>query len=352
MKEGLTRPLFYFSLSVMTTFELTPAAVFLHSTENIDDYLERAKKPKGFQDPDLATQFRAELFHLEGWARVHRGWPQSKEQSKIESVRKEVKLLEDALGRVDLLLSLLKEAREKKSDVLEKVFEKDLKTARRGVKYVLKKRGWFSEGKSRTEKIRKKLSKIEWPSPKAHYNYLATEIVEEIGNLQRRFDQEIRPELEKPLTHEILDHDVHELRRELRWFAIYFQTGQGLFSLSPIPKKLSPADRKLVDSLKKSPFVRMPAAVYTKGWLSPVAYYELTRLIHIIGEIKDLAEKFFFMKEGLMKAGVAEPLAHQQVVAWYGDVPSLTVHDMKKVVDEFDRMQPLAQISKDLAKGL
>lgn len=337
----------------MTVFELTPAAVFLHATENIDDFLERANGPKGLRDPNLATQFRAELFHLEGWARVHRGWQNEKEQRKFEKIRKETKLLEDALGRVDLLLALEKEAAEKKSEVLIEVFKKDLKTARRGLKYVLKSRDWFTDGgKSRTDKIRRKLSKIDWPSPKHHYQYLAQEIVSEIGNLQRRFDQEIRPELSKPLTHEILDHDVHELRRELRWFAIYFQTGQGLFSLAPVPKKMNGFERELITSLKKSPFVQLPSAVYTKGWLSPVAYYELTRLIQIIGEIKDLAEKFFFMKEGLMKAGVSEPLSHQQVVAWYGDVPSATVESMRKVVEEFDRTKPLAQISNDLAKGL
>ncbi|RYZ76385.1 MAG: hypothetical protein EOP05_05185 [Proteobacteria bacterium] len=335
----------------MAEFQMTPSTIFLQSTESIDHYLELAGKPKGFKDPGMAAQFRAELFHLEGWARIHRNWPVEKEREIFEKIRKETKTLEDVLGRVDLLLNLLKEAEQKKSDVLIKVFSDDLKTARRGLKHILKKDGWFDKKKSRTDKFRNRLSKIEWPSDKDHYAYLAKEIVTSIGHLQRRFEQEIRPELSKPLTHEILEHDVHEFRREIRWFAIYFQTGQGLFALSPMPKKLSVEDKKLVSAFKDSPFIKLPSAVYTKGWLSPLAYIELTRLIQIIGEIKDKAEKFFFMKEGLMKAGVAEPLAHQQAVAWYGDVTSTTVSKMQEVVDEYERKLPLKQISQDLAEG-
>lgn len=335
----------------MADFQMTPSTIFLESLDNIDHFIEMAGKPKGFKDPEFAAQFRAELFHLEGWARVHRTWPVEKERGLFEKIRQETKKLEDVLGRVDLLLSLLKEAEQKKSDVLIEVFTKELKTARRGLKHILKKDSWFEKRKSRTAKFRKRLSKIEWPSDKDHYTYLAREIVTSIGNLQRRFELEIRPELSKPLTHEILEHDVHEFRRELRWFAIYFQTGQGLFALSPMPRKLSPSDKKLVDSFKDSPFIKLPSAIYTKGWLSPLAFIELTRLIQIIGEIKDKAEKFFFMKEGLMKAGVAEPLAHQQAVAWYGDVTSTTVSKMQNVVNEYEAKLPLTQISQDLAEG-
>jgi hypothetical protein len=336
----------------MADFELTPSTIFLQSTESIDRYLELAHKPKGFKDAELATQFRAELFHLEGWARLHRHWPEESERKSFEKIRKVTKTLEDILGRVDLLLALSEEAKKKKSSALETLFEKDLKAARRSLKHVLKHDDWFGDGKTRTSKFRKRLAKIEWPTPENHYRSLAAEIVQSIGNLQRRFDQEIRPALSKPLTHEILEHDVHEFRREIRWFAIYFQTGQGLFALAPLPKKLSPEEKKLVQAYKDSPFVKLPSAVYTKGWLNPVAYIELTRLIQIIGEIKDQAEKFFFMKEGLMRTGATEAEAQRQVLSWYGDVPLKTVEKMQKVAAEFESRLPLKRISQDLAEGL
>lgn len=336
----------------MADFELTPSFVFLQSTEAIDAFLDRAKKPKGFKDAKLATEFRAELFHLEGWARAHKHWKNEDERKSFEKIRKETKTLEDVLGRVDLLVSLIDEAKKRKSDDLVQLFERDLKTARRGLKSILKKDDWFSDGRSRTAKFRKRLAKIGWPKPKAHFEFIAEDIVKSIAALQRRFDDEIRPQLDKPLTYEILEHDIHEFRRELRWFAIYFQTGQGLFALSPMPKKLSAADKKLVDAYKDSPFVKLPAAVYTKGWLSPLAYIELTRLIQITGEIKDRGEKFYFMKEALMRLDWSETDAHKQVMKWYGDVPVEVPAQMKKVIEEYDRTLPLKTISRDLAEGL
>lgn len=336
----------------MNKSPLTPSAIFLQATDALDHLIEIAKKPKGFKDPSLATQFRAELFHLEGWARLHRRWENEQDRERLEKIRKDTKVLEDALGRVDLLLSLSAEAKKKKSEILEKVFADDLETAYRGLKRVLKQNGWFDQPKSRTAKFRRRLSKIAWPTDEAHYQYLAQEIVSSVSKLQQRFDLEIRPELSKPLTHEILEHDIHEFRRELRWFAIYFQTGQGLFALSPMPKKLTTEDKKLVATYKNSPFTKLPKSSMTKGWLDPLAYIELTRLIQITGEIKDKAEKFFFIKEGLMKAGVSEPLAHQQATDWYGDVTISTVEKMQKVVAEYDRKRPLNQLSQDVAKSL
>lgn len=331
----------------------TPAAVFVTIVNEIETRLKDAGRPRTLHEPRQANRLRAALFQLEGWARLHRNWPNEEEQKFFRRLRDQAKEIEDVLGATDTANSLLTEASAKDIPLLVRYLADELHEREKDLKRVLHENDWMAkEGRSRTDKLLEKLTAVGWPSAEVQIDYLGGEIAKEIAGFEKRFEDEIRPELTKSVyLHETVENFVHEWRRQIRWYAIYLQTGRGLFGLKEAPAKLSAPETQLLDEMSDNAFATLPTNANTRVKVDRVAYFELTRLIDKLGKAKEAAETFFFMKERLLASGAVQTEAKADTFArkLYGDIPEQTPKAVRALLAENDKFKPLEKLKRDIA---
>ncbi|MES2965207.1 MAG: hypothetical protein V4760_15080, partial [Bdellovibrionota bacterium] len=292
--------------------------------KDLDSRLRDVGRPRTLHEPRQASRFRADLFKFEGWTRLHRNWPNKDDAKTFSRFRDQSKELEDVLGAVDTANTLLTEASLRDIPALVRHQAEELHSAEQELKRILREGGWMPKlGPSRTEKIAEKLATIEWPAPNEHLKYVLTEIANEIGAFQIRFDSELRSVLlKKKYDAEIVENFVHEWRRQIRWFAIYLQTARGLVALKGLPAKPSKVEAALIEEMSGNPFAKLPMVAGARVKIDAIAYYELTRLIDGVGKIKESAELYFGMKKRLVDSGAASDADADAIVRkFYGDVP-------------------------------
>lgn len=290
--------------------------IFMKCLQRIESRLKKAKRPRAFKDVDKANQLRGELFKLEGWAKLHRHWPNKKDRRIFESIRFAAKELEDALGQVDLAHEL----------------QKDPHEAQRRVKHVLNHDHWFvkDDGETRVEKMRRHLESVKWPRPEIQQDYVLRALVTELQITAQRYRDEWKPKLLRPAyDQKILENDLHKFRRQLRWISMYVMAADGLIALGPTSANLTVEKKRLVAAYSENEFTQIPKRRKAVAHIDAVAFYELTRLIEELGAAKDKLERHFFA--GLLPNAPTE-------------VPSET----QKIMLEYERLKPLAYLAESL----
>ncbi len=330
----------------------TPAAIFDRTLTRIEQLLRRAKRPRAFKDDTTANALRSELFKLEGWAKLHRHWPIKKERKVFDQIHEQAKRLEDAFGALDVVRVIADDMRSKSQPDVAALFDDRAKKARNEIKHLLKHESWFvdDDGETRTEKMRRHLAAIDWPNPDVQFDYLCVALVRDLGDVSEKYRSLWKPELLK-LTYDrkSIEAALHEWRRQLRWFSIYFQSADGLFALAPAPNVLTAEKKKLIADYTANPFAQLPSKRSTRVLIDRVAFYALTRTIEEIGIYKDSAERFFNVRDAMIKQGNTGEQATEFAKSLYGDAPSdVPVHALK-LMAEFDRFKPLAYIAESLS---
>ncbi len=334
----------------MTSLERgSPAAIFQTQLRHIDKLLMKAKRARAFKDRAFAVQFRASLFKLEGWAKIHRHWPNKKEQKIFASIRDHAKKLEDCLAALDVALSMAADLTKRKQPAIALIFEERAKKAQRELKHQLHDADWFSDGETRVEKMIKSLGRVDWPSVDRQISYLEKALVKDVNSVNEDFRGEWKPKLLSPnYNRDIVENALHKFRRQLRWFPIYFQTAEGIFGLGPLPNVLTSEKRKLVADYENNPFARLPKSKNNRYLIDRIAYYQLTRLIDQVGEIKDKAESYIYLRDALIKSGDSELKAAERAQVVYGQAPEETPIATHKLLAEYERFKPLAYIGQSL----
>jgi len=92
------------------------------------------------------------------------------------------------------------------------------------VKTLLKKQDWFGSAKNHTDKIRKKLSKIDWKSAKKDRDQVLSHISDELKKMKNN-KYEFKT-LEKGLG-------LHEFRRDMKWILLEMKALNGLVLKDP-----------------------------------------------------------------------------------------------------------------------
>jgi len=329
----------------------SPGAVFLQLVSQIEARLRKAKRARSFRDPEIANGLRGDLFKLEGWAKLHRSWPVKSERKIFETLRDQTKELEDLFGAIDAAKEISADLVKRGERKLSLMFDDQAEALHHKLKKILKSKKWFvAKGKiSRTERIRAKLVKIKWPSMTVQSDYLLQSLFQELSSFSARYREDLKPKLLRDVyDRDILENDLHKLRRELRWFSMYFQTADGLIGLAPAPSRLTKSKQTLVRDYRKNPFAVLPSKTYAKAFIDPVAFYELTRLIEILGYAKDRAEKYFRLRDALIAQGCTQDDAIARAEGLYGDVPHTTPRDAHLILSEFEKMKPHVLLAESL----
>lgn len=239
------------------------------------------------------NNIRTSFFMLEGLARLYAQAHNKKQFTKIKEKAKEV---EDAFGALDYYLHYIqlfaksrKVSREIKS-YLESQYEKSYHHCHT----VLKKQGWYS-GK-RFEKIEKQLRKVDWKDEEV-----------EIALFSQIYKEESNQILQFLRDHEFvfcdMEHDVHELRRKIRWLSIYPQALLGAVKLVPNSTERIKLESYHTDEIENSPYNQFKAARKLKSHLklSKPNFIALSWFIDQLGSLKDKGQAIEILTYSTMK---------------------------------------------------
>lgn len=331
----------------------SPAAIFQKTLNRIEALLKKAKRPRAFKDDAVAFALRTELFKLEGWAKIHRHWPVKSEQKIFKAIHGHAKDLEDAFGALEVARVIAEDLRAKTRPDLADLFDERAKKERGHLKDLLKSDHWFVETddeETRVEKTRAQLERIEWPSASSQFEYLVKAIVQDLIDVNGLYRSKWKPELLKTTYDRgTLDDALHEWRRQLRWFSMYFQTADGLFGLKPVPEVLTNEKKRVLTDYANNVFANLPVKRTVQALIDKIAFYELTKIIEDIGVVKDRTERYFHIRDLLIKQGQSDAAAAECVRVLYGDVPRDVPPPTQKILAEFDKYKPLAYIAESLS---
>jgi hypothetical protein len=255
------------------------------------------------------------LFMLEGLTRIHK----NAYKGTCGKWYSRFKEIEDLLGEIDYLDCFRKQF-EKESTVgaedIEKLNEKIRKTEEK-LNTLLQDGGWLEE----------KLQKFDAYIENCNFKY---------GQKYRlKIKKAYRKEVKKCIafakkldcTFHVLETELHEMRRKLRWLSIYAQALEGMFQLKTVqPTTLTttttstsaandqqpqasaiPYNGKyMTPEVINSPFNKMPPPIDNLPiiYLDYHAFIALSYIINQLGHLKDKGLKNIILREELKKSKI------------------------------------------------
>ena len=205
----------------------------------LDTILKAATKTKNAALYLFENDGRTKVFMLEGLAKLYASMHNEKKFTKIKD---SFKAIEDLLGAVDYYDSFGKDfANDKKIPNTITKFILTKKTEKLAeLNYLLEKKKWINNSKLRTNKIRKRLAKLDWKQQEQEIELIGKVYENSITSINKFYKA-----TGKYFTN--VETQVHELRRKLRWLSIYPQALQGSIQLINSNK----ADKDVKNILQK-----------------------------------------------------------------------------------------------------
>ncbi len=246
---------------------------------------------------------RTKAFMLQGLSKLYAGLHNEK---KFEKLKDRFKVLEDMLGKIDYY------------DSFAIAFKKDKKIPAHIVAFLEKKKvehttafsnlllekKWINHDPLRTNKIRKKLNKIDWQPADKETALIKTFYESEIKEINEFF-------VSCGKTFTDIENQVHELRRKLRWLSIYAQALQGVLQFSRKNSTEASLKKYLTKDIIESPFNKMPAKGKNTDviLLSKNHFLALSKTIASLGKLKDSGLKILALKEAILATSKIEEAA-------------------------------------------
>lgn len=266
---------------------------FESQLEKIENVLKESKAHENRVVWLYENNLRTYFFMLEGLARLYAKAHNKKLFSKIKEKSKE---MEDILGWVDFYHTYANSFMRSRTIPAEvkAYFKECLEQKLELCHKTLKKEGWYNG--DRIEKIRKQLKKADWKDEKVEVDLFASIYQSEIADILiflRDHDFHFVD----------MEHDVHELRRKLRWLSIYPQALQGIVKLVHIPKDRIQLDAYHTDAILNSPYNQFKASRKLSAHLQLARpqFMALSWLIAQLGELKDQGQRIEVLTFALMK---------------------------------------------------
>ena len=266
----------------------------------VDELLKKASKQENPAEYLFKNDARTKFFMLEGLAKLYAGLHNKKIFTYVKDY---FKALEDMLGAVDYFDAFAKSflADAEIPGTLRMYMEEKRDEEYKKINIYLLKKKWINNDLARTKKIRRKLKKADWQSPEKELalitSYYKKEI-EEINNFYKQTGNGFT----------VLEEQVHEIRRQLRWLSIYPQALRGAIQLTETDVDDAALKKYLTNDIVNSPFNKMPAAANNKMVLLFEKNYflALSFVISALGKIKD---------SGLQIIATADAVEHTQFVS-------------------------------------
>ena len=240
---------------------------------------------------------RTPLFMLEGLAKLYAGIHNKKKFTKLKA---HFKLLEDAIGQIDYYDAFAKEfaGNKKIPATVVSYLQAQAREKIQSLNEILTEKDWIGAGKSRMEKIRKKLKKADWLDEPKDVEGIRDFYFSSINGILEFSNQ-------KNFHFENVEKDVHELRRMLRWLSIYPQALKGCIQLSQSKKSPAYLSKYLTKAITGSPYNVMPDAGDLRYFLllDKTRFYALSWMISELGNLKDSGLRLEVIKEALIQSG-------------------------------------------------
>lgn len=268
--------------------------LFLAQLQTLLDKAAKQKNPALWLYQNNA---RTPLFMLEGLAKLYAGIHNKKKFIKIKA---HFKLLEDAIGQIDYYDAFAKEfaGNKKIPATVVSYLQAQAREKIQSLNEILTEKDWIGSGKSRIEKIRKKLKKADWLDEQKDVEGIRDFYFSSINGILEFSNQ-------KNFHFENVEKDVHELRRMLRWLSIYPQALKGCIQLSQSKKSPAYLSKYLTKAITGSPYNVMPDAGDLRYFLllDKNRFYALSWMISELGNLKDSGLRLEVIKEALIQSG-------------------------------------------------
>ena len=266
----------------------------------VDELLKKASKQENPAEYLFKNDARTKFFMLQGLAKLYAGLHNKKIFTYVKDY---FKALEDMLGAVDYFDAFAKSflADVEMPGTIRIYMEEKRDEEYKKINVYLVKKKWINNDLARTKKIRRKLKKADWQSPEKELalitSYYKKEI-EEINNFYKQTGNGFT----------VLEEQVHEIRRQLRWLSIYPQALRGAIQLTETDVEDAALEKYLTNDIVNSPFNKMPAVANNKMVLLFEKNYflALSFVISALGKIKD---------SGLQIIATADAVEHTQFVS-------------------------------------
>ncbi len=254
---------------------------------------------------------RTSCFQLEALLRLY---ADIHDRERLDAVRRDVKVLEDALGAVDIEADLVARGAERglPAAVRERFALRHAEACGR-LRGWAEARGWVAHAEAdgterlRASKLARKLRKVDWPGADDDAAALARALSEQLRSTHAEIER---------LDLRELEDGVHEVRRRVRWFSIYMSALDGAVQLDTEAPAPSGWERYLTDEVRSSPFHRLPPAlegVRALRWPAPLCH-ALIWTIAELGRLKDRAQRTAGVQAALHAAGNDAPATR-----WLGE---------------------------------
>ena len=273
---------------------------FLTQLQTLLDKAAKQKNPALWLYQNNA---RTPLFMLEGLAKLYAGIHNKKKFTKLKA---HFKLLEDAIGQIDYYDAFAKEfaGNKKIPATVVSYLQAQAREKIQSLNEILTEKDWIGSGKSRIEKIRKKLKKADWLDEQKDVEGVRDFYFSSINGILEFSNQ-------KNFHFENVEKDVHELRRMLRWLSIYPQALKGCIQLSQAKKSPAYLSKYLTKAITGSPYNVMPDAGDLRYFLllDKTRFYALSWMISELGNLKDSGLRLEVIKEALIQSGSTDEKA-------------------------------------------
>jgi len=266
---------------------------FTYYTDQLKDLFETARQAENPALWMLKNNVRTPFFMLQALARLYRELHNPELFSKLKD---QFKQIEDGLGQIDHYNALYLEFENNTNvpDAYKEAIKKQLDKSTSRLNETLKEEDWLSEKNLRIEKINKKLKKADWLEPEDEvkaitdfYLQSIVDVTDFVSKTKYHFDD--------------VEHDVHELRRKLRWLSIYVQALQGVVQFSDKEIMEQHVKKYLTETIINSPFNQLPPpgsnTIFLK--INKNYFLALSWIIAELGIIKD---------EGLLLTGLGSTI--------------------------------------------
>ena len=252
---------------------------------------------------------RTNIFMLEGLAKLYAGMHNEKKFLKIKD---SLKAVEDLLGAIDFYDSFAKDfTLDKKIPLTISKFMQAKKTEKLAqLNYLLEKKKWINSSKLRSNKIRKRLSKLDWKQQEEEILLIGKVYESSVTSINKFYKA-------TGTAFTDVENQVHELRRKLRWLSIYPQALQGAVQLVNSNKVDKDVKKYLTKEITDSPYNKLPK----QGTHKPVLYLEqnyflaLSFIISALGKLKDKGLRYLAIAEAVKGTEfISEALAMQKAL--------------------------------------
>jgi hypothetical protein len=270
---------------------------------------------------------RTPAFMLQGLARIHEATDDAK--STFDALKKEAKILEDALGQVDFWWTMHEKSRGwgLPDEVRHYFRDRHVQAAGHAAGWAEARR-WVDhrymedDGPSRlrSHKLAKRIAKVDFLDAKQEAHAIAAFLK---TALKRAQEDASRLDLGD------LEAGLHELRRDLRWFSIFAAALDGRIQLDGRADVPASWQRYLTPEVVQSPFNQLPRPSDRSKvvHLPASAYHVLSWLIAMLGDLKDRAQWTHTVEEALRITGSG---AGRSAEAWLG-ADALSAEDAGRI---------------------